>query len=498
MDDERKMSDEKRTPGTELVDRSKMVFLQEIVEEFQEKQAQYDLQAEFAKTKKNRSFMVPGVILGLIVLFSLIVVAVTQYIQTSSRAIQVDIDDFSDVNLREVLDEAQRLQNELEAVQRELRQTETELSDAVGRVERERDRAVRLLQDQNLTAGQRNARRQELEAQAASEIESLQAQYEPRIAALQEEIELLQEQIAQYDSRQLEQAREQEEVLNNQQRIAELEKQELREQYETEIDRLTATYESEIAELEQFQDDFEQTIRQSHADEIAALRRQHRQELNELFVRYNPQFTDGNLLGLLEHEVPTPDDPAAAIAPYSPLLGMEGVANRSEYAALRRRYEELSRIIGRLEEIPYEGSVAPAIAQLEQRSYDLIQRYERLWTGLRDTVIDRDTIIAARDDTIDEQRAEMDQLLFALEELTRINGETGYILDPRNPDEIVVYVSRNRNVREGALGYVFRRDDAYVGSVRFVRRDGRIVAERAETVEEMEFRPFDKILVEAQ
>ncbi|MDA3947949.1 MAG: hypothetical protein PF508_01880 [Spirochaeta sp.] len=498
MDDERKMSDEKRKPGTELVERSKMVFLREIVEEFQEKQAQYDLQAEFAKTKKNRSYMVPGVILGLIVVFSLVVVAVTQYIQTSSRSIQVNIDDFADVNLRDVLDEAQRLQNELEAVQRELRQTETELADAIERVERERDRAVQLLEDRNLSVAQRNARRQELEAQAASEIESLQAEYQPRIATLQEEIEQLQEQIAQYDSRQLEQAREQEEVLNNQQQIAELEKQQIREQYEAEIERLTATYESEIAGLEQFQEDFERQIRQSHANEIAALQRQHRQALNEMFARYNPQFTEGSLLGLLDRELPTPDDPAAAIAPYSPLLGAEGVANRTEYATLQQRYEELLSIIARLGEIPYEGSVAPAIGQLEQRSYDLIRRYERLWTGLRDSVIDRDTIIAARNNTIDEQRAELDQLLFALEELTRFNGETGYILDPRNPDEIVVYVSRIRTVREGALGYVFRRDDEFIGSVRFVRRDGRMVAELVETVGEMDLRPFDKILVEAQ
>lgn len=498
MDNEREMSEERKDPGTELVERSKMIFLQEIVEEFQERQAQYNLAEEFAKTKKNRSFLVPGIILALIVVFSVVVVGVTRYIQTSSRSIQVNIDDFADVNLRDVLDEAQRLQNQLDVTIRELEQTENELANAIDQVQRERDRGIQLLDNQTLTAAQRQSRVGELEAQAQSEIESLQGEYQPRIAELQARIEDLREQIAQYDSRQLEQAREQEEILNNQQRVAELEKQRLRETYEAEIDRLTETYESEIARLEAFQTEFEETIRQRHSEEIAALRQQHRQELADMFATYNPTFTDGELLGLLDPGVTAPGSDDWTIERYDSLLAEEGVARRGEYIALEERYAEFRRILDRLQAIPYENSITPALSQLEQRSYDLVMRYEDLWTGLRDSVLDRDSIIAARDRTIAEQRGELDELLFALEELTRVNGETGYILDPRDPEEIVVYVSRIRTVQQGAMGYVFRRDDEFVGSVRFVRRDGRMVAELIDTAEDQEIRAFDKILIEAE
>jgi len=475
-----------------------MIFLQEIVEEFRQKQEQYDLEAEFAKTKKNRSVVIPAVIVGLIVLFAIVVIAVTQYIQTQSRSIAVNIEDFADVNLRDVLDEAQRLQNQLDAAQRELEQTIAERDERIGQVERERDRSIQLLRDQGLGAGQIRTRTAELEAQAASEIESLEAQYAPRIADLEARIEDLRDQIAQYDSRQLEQAREQEEVLNNQQRLAELEQQRIREQYEAEIDRLTETYEAEIARLEAFQQEFETTIRQRHANEMAALRAAHRQELAEMFARYNPQYTDGELLGLLDDTFPGSGDEFGPTAPYSGILGSEGIADRRAYAELQQRYDELQRIVNRLQDVPYENSVARSLDQVEARVYDLIIRYEELWTGLEDSVIDRDTIIAARDTTIAEQRNRIDELLYALEELTRVNGETGYVLDPRNPEEIVVYVARIRTVREGALGYVFRRDDEFVGSVRFVRRDGRMVAEEVDTVDEMEIRPFDKILIEAE
>jgi hypothetical protein len=490
MDNERKMSDKPQVQVKELVERSKMIFLQEIVEEFRHGQAQYDLEAEFAKTKKNRSLVIPGVILGLIVLFSVVVVGVTRYIQAASRSIQVDIDDFADVNLRDVLDEAQRLQNQLETAQRQLRQLQSELAENISRVERERDRGIQLLQDQGLTAAQRSTRADELSAQAESEIESLQEEYTPRITELEERIDLLRVQIAEYDSRQLEQAREQEETLNNQQQIAELEKQELREEYEAEIARITESYESEIGRLESFQEEFERTVRQRHADELAALRAQHQRELSSMYDRYNPVFDD-DLQGLVNRSFPEDRETFGPLEAYSSVLDNNRIASNRDYTELQQRYRELQQIVRRMQEIPYENSMDPALRQLESRIYDLVVRYEELWTGLLDAVVDRDVVIAEQESTIDE-------FTYSVDELARLNGETGFIIDPRNSDHIIVHIASVRTVREGALGYVFRRDDEFIGSVRFVRRDGKMVARLVETVEDQEIRAFDKILIEAQ
>lgn len=486
MDNERKVNPEPEE-STELIERSKQVFLREIVNEFRRKQQQYDVGVEFAKTKRNRSVFVPLTIAGLIAVFAVVVVFVTQYIQSSSRSIQVNIEDFADVNLREVLDEAQRLQNQLDAAQRELEQVREALSNRIQQVERNRDRSIDLLQEQDLSAGQRSSRADALRAQAQSEIDSLNAEYEPRIAELEERIADLRDQIAQYDSRQLEQAREQEEVLNNQQRVFELEMEQMREEYETEIATLRANYEEQIAELEAYQEEFERTIRQRHANEIARLRR-----------LYNPVFGDspaGALLG-------TPESAAAAafagIADYSAVLGGDDIVTRARFGALRDQYRALGTLVDRLQEVPYENSIPPALQQIERRTDDLVAGYEEIRRRLEDTVIDRDAIIAARDATIAEQQARINEFLFALDEFARVNGDTGYILDPRDTDNMVVYINRVRNVSVGSLGYVFRRDDEFVGTIRFIRRDGRIAAELVDTAEEMQVRAFDKVLIDVQ
>ncbi|MFW5693545.1 MAG: hypothetical protein ACOCYB_00145 [Alkalispirochaeta sp.] len=471
----------------QLVERSKQVFLREIVNEFRRKQQQYDVGVEFAKTRRNRSILVPAVILALIVIFSVVVVAVTQYIQRSSRSIQVDIQDFADVNLRDILDEAERLQNELESAQRELRQVEDEFDNRVGQVERARDRDIQLAQEQELSEAQLNDQIAGIENEAEAEIEALNEEYQPRIEELQARIADLEERVAEYDSRQLEQAQEQQELLDNQNELHELEMQELRDEYEQEIESLTQSYEREISELEQYQEEFEESIRQRHANEIARLER-----------RYNPIFDDETVEQLLG----TPESEAAAgfasVGPYDSLLSQEGIISRSDFGGLEDQYSNIQQLIGRLQEVPYENSVPEALTQIDRRTRDLLAQYNDIRERLQDTVIGRDEVIEERDETIDRQDSRISEFLFALDQFARVNGDTGYIIDPRDEENIVVYINRIRNVSIGSIGYVFRRDDEFVGTVRFEDRDGRITAQLVDTAEDMQLRAFDKVLIDVQ
>lgn len=498
-------NDRKVTPGepaaegtTEIVERSKMVFLREIVNEFTRRQQQYDLETEFAKTKRNRSVAIPLVIAGLILVFGVLVTAVTRYIHASSLAIAVDIDDFADVNLRDILDEAQRLQNQLDVAQRELRDLREQRDTQIRQIERARDREIGLLAESALGAAARTAREQELRSQAEGQITTLRAEVEPAIAALEERIADLQERIAQYDTRQLEQAREQEEVLNNQQRLFELEMAEVRDRYERQIERLTTDYDREIAELEQFQADFERTIRARHAEEIARLRAQHTAELAALTLRFNPRMDEEALQPLLDAPAPAGATAFRGPGPFRAVLQEEGAATPADYRRVQQQYEEFQLLLERLRSVPYQNSVPLLLDQLDLRSRDLLREYDQLWRVLADSVQQRDGVIARRDTTIADQQQTIERHQFALTELSRFQGDTGYILDPRDPEAVVVYVNPILSVEPGTVGYVFRRDDEFVGTIRFTGGTGGFVARVEETVEEIEIRAFDKVLIEVQ
>jgi hypothetical protein len=351
-----------------------------------------------------------------------------------------------------------------------------------------------LAQEQELSQAQLNNRIAEFENQAETEIAALNEEYQPQIEEIQARITDLQERIAEYDSRQLEQAREQQEVLNNQNRLHELEMQELREDYEAQIEELTASYEREISELEQYQAEFEQSIRQRHANEIARLVR-----------LYNPSFGDESVADLLGVPETSAASGFASVGPYDSLLSQEGIISRRRFTQMDEQFGNVRDLIARLQQVPYENSVPSALTQIDRRTRDLLAQYEQIREGLQDTVFSRDQVIrereatiADRDETISQRDARISEFLFALDQFSRVNGDTGYILDPRNEDNIVVYINRIRNVSAGSIGYVFRRDDEFVGTVRFEDHDGRITARLVDTAEDMQLRAFDKILIDVQ
>lgn len=496
MDNDREIVPKKET--TDIVERSKMVFLREIVNEFSRRRQQYDLENEFAKTRKNRSIAIPLIIIGLIVVFGVLVTGVTRFIQTSSLAIRVDIDDFADVNLRDILDEAQRLQNQLDAAERELGQLQEEQQTRTGQIERALERELNLLQESGLSAAQQSSRAQTLRTEANQQIAQVNAELEPQIEELEARIAELQRDIAQYDSRQLEQAREQEEILNNQQRLFELEMAEMRDQYERQIDRLNREYEQEINELERFQEEFARNVRARHAEELARLREQHRRELEELTLRFNPVMDGEAVASLLHASAPTGAIGFGGPGAYRSVLREEAALDPAEYRALQRQYAEFFSVLERLQEIPYENSVPDALEQLDMRARGLVRRYDRVWRVLGDAVEGRDEVIESRDATIDRLQTTITRYRYSLDELSRFQGDTGYVIDPRDENAIVVYVTPILSVVPGTLGYVFRRDDEFVGTIRFVGGPDTVTARVEDTVDDMRIRAFDKVLIEVQ
>ncbi len=463
---------------SEIVERSKMIFLREMIDEFKRKQSLYDPATEFAKTRKNRSLFVPLTVVILLVLFGTVVFGVTRYIQQSSRNIAVDIEDFADVNLRDLLDGAKRIQVELDQVRLQLRELQEELDRRIRRAEAARDREIRLAREADISPAARDNRISAAEGNLEAERASIEAEFAPRIAELEARIVQLEEEMARYDSRQLEAAREQEEILNNQQRVFELQLEEQATLYEERIESLTENYELQIVELQAYIAEFEQTIRERHRREIA-----------DLVLRYNPIIRDGQVAEILALEAPASD--GANIGAFRPVLAGEGVMTSAEYTALLEEIQRIRALNDRLSEIPFENDVPAVIGQLGGRTAAIIDRYDAAWRRLADSV-------EARDRTISDLEKEIARYEFSLNRLSLAGGDTGFLLDTRDEAALQVYVNPLYSVESGTVGYVFRRDDEYIGTIRFYLQRGRLRARVTEVAEGKTMQPYDKVLIEVQ
>ncbi len=477
---------------TDLVEQSKLVFLREAIEDFQNRQAQYDLGREFAKSRRNRSPLVPGVILGMILLFFIGAWGVTWYIQASSKNITVTLREFEEVNLREVLDTAKRIDTQITNAVEQKNAIIAERDTSINAVRTAADQQISLLGNENLSAAQRSVQTQAINSQADRQAQQISAAYAPRIAKFDDSIKVLQDKMAQYDSRQVEQAKKQEEVLNSQRTLYDLELANQRSGYEQRISSLNSDHQKQLAEQKRFHEQF-----------VAGMQRKFDDERSALIAKYNPTFTDPSVAALLTASVDAAAVKAPRFAPFQPILSSAGVISETDYDSLQQELDEYETLVKQLESIPYENSVPNALSQIDYRSIALLHRLETVWTGLADAVrrdqeaiAQRDRAIVARDRTIAAEKGELAQYNFALDSLVRSARENGYVIDPRDTDHIAVYIDKIRQVSDGSTGYVFRRDDQFIGTVKFHLAGGIVSASLVKLAGTSTLLPFDKILIQ--
>lgn len=501
------MDDDKQI--TTLVEESKLVFLKQLFREFETRQAQYDLDKEFAKARKNRSALVPLVLVGVVVAFAITAMMLTLYIEEETSRVTIDVGaDFADVNLRDVLDAAKRYEQDLDREQRNLRSLERERDGELDSARSAAERNLALLDSEDLSPAAREERAAEIEAALSATVAEVTARYEQTIAEKTAEIEGIQDKIAQYDARQLEQAREQERVLNNQQQLHDMEMERQRGAYEQELAALTESYEQRITDLEEFAVELERSLRRTHAEEMASLRAAHAQEVADLIVRFNPDVSDEAISSLIG-VVASSEDPLRS---YDPFLGAEGVLSSAEYDRLSTSLSDVSRLVARLREVTYVNSVPEILREIDARITDLVARFETIRAGLvevvhqRDRVIGarnqtiaaRDATIATRDETIAALNRTIQRYLYALEYLAFTGGEDAFIIDARDTSRIMVYVDDFIPVADGSTGYVFRRDDEFIGTIRFRTEGDHVFASLVDLDPEEELAPYDRILVQVQ
>lgn len=519
MDDEREI-DETSTGERELhdlVERSKLTFLRGILDEFQRKQAQYDIGSEFAKTRSNRTPLVPLLVLALVAIFLAGSVGVTRYIQAQTRSIDVGIsDDFRDIALRDVLDGAKRLENEMERALGARSSAERARDEELAAIQRAASREIELLALLAVEDEERARRRTGIEADARERSASVEEEFARQLQSIDGEIESIEDRMQQYDTRQLDLAREQEEILDNQRRLFELQMAEQRQDYEESLSDLTSDYEARISELESFTNELESQLTRKHAEEIAALIR-----------LYNPDLSDeeiGPLLGSAttgsappgdtnagagavgsktEQPAATPTDMSPSVhvepglsEPYDAYLRHAAGFGAGDFRELSRTIGEANRILRRLQGIPYEGSVPEALAGIDARYRRSVREMEIVLAALLETVRRRDSTIAAREADIEALRNEREQFRFALDSLTATNRENGYVIDPRDLDAIYLHIDRIREPVRGTVGYVFREDDEFIGTIVLNASAGGVVGRLLSIEPGNEIRPFDKVLIQ--
>lgn len=456
--------------------RGKNIFLEDIQKEISKSEL-YNLDDEFSKTKKNRSPLVWITISIFILVFVSIAFFVNAYIEKKTRNIAVNIQAFEDVNLREVLDKSKQYDRELIEAQRTLKDLQSLRDVEIDQLRSANVRKIDILNTRNMNKAERDHEIAKLESQLKKDTLALSKKYQPNITAAGQEVSMIEEKIASYDSRMVTLAKEQEVILDNQQQIFNIRQKEMADYYESQIEQLRKRIDSEQTAFNEYKENLGNAMGKNKQEEI-----------EQLMLTYNPHFTEEAIVTVLKEGIQQSEDPIKF--GFQAVLSQEHIYSEKQLTEQYKKIQNIQLLLKRLRAIPYINSVPPTLEYVENALYELVKEYENLWHDLVSLVVTKSASVSSRDIVID-------QFVYALNSLVSSSRENGYVLDSRNPKELVVFIGDLYALEDGETGFIFRKDDEIIATVQFYKRGEKFYARVVEMANsENAIQPFDKILVE--
>lgn len=237
MDNDIKIIDKKESSQTH---KDVMLFLDDELNLLQKENAisSYNLDEEYAKTKKNKSLFSFFILTGCLIVVLLVSWGLKKNIDTKNENITINLEEFDNLNLKGLLDSVFKVQgnydNAIKEKSRIISQKELELQDAQTKLDNE----LFLIDSLKLSSKKEIARRKtQAEDEYKKTVEGINLKYDEQIAAIEAEANEYKLQLAEYDTAKIESAKEQEKLLNSERQVQELERKKLIKEYE---DRLSA------------------------------------------------------------------------------------------------------------------------------------------------------------------------------------------------------------------------------------------------------------------
>lgn len=142
----------------------------------------YNLSAEFTKSKSNRSYPAYAAVVVFAVLLAVSTFLLTEGIQRDIDRISVDITDFKDLNLSELLNALRKAERELGSITDKIEFEKSAMQTEIDRIRRESEIELRRIDRRSdISAAERRNLRRNVEADRDRRIAETRKKYEDRI-----------------------------------------------------------------------------------------------------------------------------------------------------------------------------------------------------------------------------------------------------------------------------------------------------------------------------
>lgn len=450
MDNENKVKKNKKGDKQNRV----QVFFEQQYALQQNKPQLYSLEKEFAVTKKQKNLLFYLSTLLFIIALGLGTLVVTRRIDKNADKVKVDISEFKALNLTDLLNKVSKRRNSLQAALQRVKDLRVkmarELKAINGRTAAQKDQARLQIKDRSRLA----ARLNRLEKSKQRQVTAVINRFQGELDKLQKRIDQLKKQVSSADKKLQSDLQAGQQILDNYQRLNQLQSARIRQNYNRRIARLHASYR-----------------RQLHRKDLE------RERLRRFLInKYNPDFTEQQLQDALKNSVQSP--PVAA-AKWDKLLAAEGIITVDRFKTLNRLDRQRYMLLSRLNRIPFTNDTARALQKAKQFDYASAGGWRQVWITLLEK-------LRGRENTVQRYRSSI--LSFALR-----NREHGFVISVRNNKHLELVV--NRRLPQAKNAFIIRGDNQRIAEISLTKTAGRDYGRVVQNYSNTAILPFDKVLL---
>ncbi|PKL40658.1 MAG: hypothetical protein CVV44_03380 [Spirochaetae bacterium HGW-Spirochaetae-1] len=443
------MADDDKITSTDLIQHR---FLPQDIEDTEGQTEIYSLDSEFSKTRKNKNTTLYFFMIGFLSALFVSTIFYTAFIRETHQDRSVNISEFEDLRIKDLIDSAKKNETKIDQAYRELENIKVEMNEEIISLHDRYSLGREKILSEDLSQDEKNERTIELKKEKEEKLKSLKDRYARRMEKKGEEIARLKKSMNVSESTYKSNMKDSGAVLNN---------------------------------YDELQSIKMNSLRNMHQSEKQSLEQYYRRYTQAMVLKYNPVIKTERLLNILKEKINVSlASVINRLKNYPPILGSEGIYSRDRFNLLRRHIDDYDILLQRLKSVPYENSIPPALQQMDRLFAYMVEEYE--------------FVISRLTNRLDERNHEISRLNYSLDYLLQTRPESGYIIDPRDPENIIIYMNRVLNIKTGSSAYIFRDDDEYIGKIQFHGSGEKLRARMTEKSGNKVIRPFDKILIRSR
>lgn len=335
-----------------------MLFLEEELVPLKKRKrvTTYDLEKEYAKTKKNRAYSI-WIIMSLTVAVVVLATWVTvKGMTVKTDELDVTLEAFEDLNLRNLFDALTKTQDLYEKAAKTKAELQAAYDARMSQATKSRDADLEYIRRLKLAKKNKDERDAAVHSRFRKTISEIHEEFDEKLQAAELELKQYEEQLKSFDSENVAKAQNWEKEMDSQRQVHEIEKT-----------KLTEDYENQITSLKQ-----QMTENQERSY------RERRLAINDLASQYeariaklDPQVKDADVKSAIEKA-----SEAAAQANFSPdAINQNVTITDEEYTeqlnALKEKYDSFVVLNNAAQSIPYSNGMSNVLNSQRQLANDM-------------------------------------------------------------------------------------------------------------------------------